>query len=159
MPNRRIKTHSIIMLLVMAVVFTGVYSSILDKKLDLNGDNGNYYMLGKALATGQGYVNINSFQKHLHKHFPPGYPVLIGSIIKAFGESTLNIKIANGLLLFFTLIALYFLVKEITGRESTAIIVLMLVMLNSHILRYSTIMMTEIPFLFFSTVAEWTKRK
>ena len=137
----------------MALAFTGVYNSILDKKLDLNGDNGNYYMLGKALATGQGYVNINSFQKQLHKHFPPGYPVFISSIIRVFGESTLNIKIANGLLLFFTLIALYFLVKEITSRESTAIIVLLLVMLNSHILRYSTIMMTEIPFLFFSTVA------
>ena len=82
MPKSTIKTHSIIILLVMAVAFTGVYASILDKKIDLNGDNGNYYMLGKALATGQGYVNINSFQKHLHKHFPPGYPLLISSIIR-----------------------------------------------------------------------------
>jgi len=109
-------------------------------------------MLGKALASGDGYVNINNIQKPLHKHFPAGYPVLISGLISVFGESTTMIKIVNGILLFLTLIALYFLVRQISNRESTAIIVLILVMLNSHLLRYSTIIMTEIPFLFFSTI-------
>ena len=152
MPASPIKFHSIIILLVTAVVFTVVYSSIFDKKLDLNGDNANYYILGKALATGEGYVNINTIQKLPNKHYPPGYPVIISGIIRVLGDSTTTIKIANGVLLFFTLIALYFLVKEISKRESTAIIVLVLVLLNSHLLRYSTIMMTEISFLFFSII-------
>ena len=146
------KFRVIIVVLITAVVFTAVYVSIFDNKIDLNGDNANYYILGKALATGEGYVNINNVQKSPNNHFPSGYPVIISGLIKVFGDSTTTIKIANGLLLLFTLIALYFLVKEISNRESTAIIVLVLVMLNSHLLRYSTIMMTEIPFLFFSTI-------
>ncbi len=152
MPANPIKLHSLIILLVTAVVFTGIYSSIFDKKLDLNGDNAHYYILGKALATGEGYVNINTIQKQPNNHFPPGYPIIISGIIKVFGDSIISIKIANGVLLLFTLIALYFLVKQISKRESTAIIVLVLVLLNSHLLRYSTIMMTEISFLFFSTI-------
>lgn len=152
MPANLIKLHYLIILLVTAVVFTGVYSSIFDKKLDLNGDNAQYYILGKALATGEGYVNNNTIQKLPNNHFPPGYPVIISGIIKVFGDSTTTLKIANGVLLLFTLIVLYFLVKHISKRESTAIIVMVLVVLNSHLLRYSTIMMTEISFLFFSTI-------
>jgi hypothetical protein len=146
------KFHVIIVLLITTVVFTVVYSSVFDSKIDLNGDNANYYMLGKALAAGEGYVNINNIQKSPNNHFPPGYPVIISRLIEVFGNSTTLIKIANGLFLLFTLIGLYFLVNRLTNRESATIIVLVLVLLNSHLLRYSTIMMTEIPFLFFSTI-------
>ena len=153
MPASQTQIHTIIVLLVAAAVFVGIYSNIYDQKLDLNGDNANYYILGKALASGEGYVNINDFQKRANTHYPPGYPALISGIITVFGDSTSAIKVVNGLLLFLTLVALYFLTRKISGRVSTAIIVLVLVMCNSYLLRYSTIIMTEIPFLFFSTSA------
>ena len=153
MSTRQFNFQTILVLLITTIVFAGVYSSIFDGKLDLNGDNANYYMLGKALATGEGYVNINSIQKNPHNHFAPGYPVIISAIISVFGDSATPVKVANGLFLFLTLIALYFLVKKITTRTSTAIIVIVLIILNSHLLRYSTIIMTEIPYLFFSTIA------
>jgi len=146
-PNR---IHVIIMLVVTTILFATTYTYIFDKKLDLNGDNANYYMLGKAVATGEGFVNINSISKSPNNHFPPGYPVLISGIITVFGDSITIIKLFNGLLFLATLILLYFLILKLTGRISTAVIVLLLLLLNSHLLRYSTMIMTEIPFLFFS---------
>ncbi len=147
------KRQTTIVLLITALIFAVIYYSVFDGKLDVNGDNASYYMLGKALANGEGYVNINDINKVPHSHFPPGYPVIISSLIKTFGESTSTIKLTNGFLLLCTLMVLYLLIKEITSRESTAIIVLILMMLNSHLLMYSTIIMTEIPFLFFSILA------
>lgn len=141
----------ILMLVVTTVLFASTYTYIFDKKLDLNGDNANYYMLGKALAAGEGFVNINSITKSPNNHFPPGYPAIISGLITVFGDSIATIKLLNGLFLLATLILLYFLIIKLTGRTSTAIIVMLLILLNSHLLRYSTMIMTEIPFLFFST--------
>ena len=59
---------------VIIIVFIGVYAYIYDSKIDLNGDNANYYMLGQALHQGEGYVSINSINKTPNNHFPPGYP-------------------------------------------------------------------------------------
>ena len=152
MSGKSFNVQSVIVVITISIVFAGVYSNIFDKKFDLNGDNANYYILGKALATGAGYINLYDIKKKPNNHFPPGYPVIISGIIKVFGDSPASIKVANGLFLLLTLIGLYFLVKQITNRHSTAIIVTLLVLLNSHILRYSTIIMTEIPFLFFTVI-------
>ena len=69
------KFRVIIVVLITAVVFTAVYVSIFDNKIDLNGDNANYYILGKALATGEGYVNTQP--SHLCKQ---SYTIILASI-------------------------------------------------------------------------------
>ncbi|MEN8248839.1 MAG: phospholipid carrier-dependent glycosyltransferase [Bacteroidota bacterium] len=146
-------SKSILAVLITTVAFAGIYLYIFDKKLDLNGDNANYFMLGKALASGEGYVSINNIHKTPNNHFPPGYPALISAVVSIAGDSIITIKLFNGLLFLATAIALYFLIKKITQKNSTALLVIFLLLLNSHLLRYSTMIMTEIPFLFFSTLA------
>ncbi len=147
------KIHVILMLVITTVLFASTYIYVFDKKLDLNGDNANYYMLGKALAAGEGYVNINSITKSPNNHFPPGYPAIISGLVSIFGDSVAVIKLFNGLLFLLTLIALYFLILKLTSSTSTAVISLLLLLVNGHLLRYSTMIMTEIPFLFFSVSA------
>jgi hypothetical protein len=146
------KYNTFLALLVITILFGSTYTYIFDKKLDLNGDNANYYMLGKALASGEGYVNINSIQKTPNNHFPPGYPAIISGVITLFSDSIVGIKLANGLLFLLTLFGLYFLTLKITGKISTAIIVPLLILFNAHFLRYSTIIMSEVPFTFFSII-------
>ncbi len=153
MAEKSTKFQTLLILLLTTLAFAGIYAYIFDQKLDLNGDNANYYMLGKALAAGEGYVNINNIRKPPNNHFPPGYPVLVSGFIKVFGDSMTAIKLANGFLFLLTLVALYFLIRKLTGRTVTAVIVVFLVMLNSHLLRYATIIMTEVPYLFFSITA------
>ena len=131
------KIHVILMLVITTVVFASTYTYIFDKKLDLNGDNANYYMLGKALAAGEGFVNFNSIEKSSNNHFPPGYPTLISGIITVFGDSIPTIKFINGLFLLLTLILLYFLIIKLTHRKSAAIISMFIILLNRSINSFS----------------------
>lgn len=145
-------SRSIALLVITVIAFAAVYTYVFDKKLDLNGDNANYYMLGKAISAGEGYVNINNIQKPPNNHFPPGYPVFISGVIALLGDSMVIIKLINGLLFLATIIAFYFLIRQLHGRPVTAIIVVALILLNGHLLRYATMIMTEVPFMFFSTI-------
>ena len=78
--NRKSFYNHLILLfyiLILAFTFFKVYNSVFDKKINLGGDNAGYYILGNAIASGQGFTNINTKEKLGHNHFPPGYPLLI----------------------------------------------------------------------------------
>lgn len=142
-------------ILVLLVAFIGIYSAIFDKKVSLGGDNANYYILGTAIANGEGYVNIHHADKEAHYHYPPGYPVIIASVIKLFSNDVSSIKIANGIFLLGAILVLFFIVKKLSQNDHIAFAVSVITLLNYHILSYSTIMMSEIPFLFFSLLCIW----
>ena len=129
--------------IILGLVFLVVYFFIFDSKVDLNGDNANYFTLGKALATGHGYVNIAGINQNPENHFPPGYPVLISFVMRVFGQSIFAVKIFNGIYMLAALILLYFLTVQITGNRSLAMVSTILLALNYHLLLYSTMMMSE----------------
>jgi hypothetical protein len=134
------------------VSFLFLYAYTFDQKIDTNGDNASYYILGKALKSGEGFVNLNSVFKTPNNHFPPGYPVII-SLIMLVSESIIIIKLANGLLLLGSLFLSYLLVKKFSQSSTIAWMTLAFLIVNSHLLRYGTIMMSELPFLFFTLLA------
>ncbi|MFN8309126.1 MAG: glycosyltransferase family 39 protein [Chitinophagales bacterium] len=138
---------------IITVLFWFVYSTVFDHKPDLNGDNFAYYLLGKRIATGQGFTNATSIHHEPHTHFPPGYPVIIAGIIKFIADDQDTINFFNGLMLYACLLLLYFLVKRLTDSAAFAFVVTLLTALNAHLLRSSVIMMSEIPFLFLSMSA------
>ena len=45
-------------IVILIFTFSKAYNTAFDKKINLGGDNVYYYILGKSLATGQGYTNI-----------------------------------------------------------------------------------------------------
>jgi 4-amino-4-deoxy-L-arabinose transferase-like glycosyltransferase len=145
----------ILYLLILLVSFVTIYSSIFDKKVSLVGDNASYYILGTALATGEGYTNIQHLEKEAHYHYPPGYPVIIAGVAKLFSNDIITIKICNGILFLGAILLLFFIVKQLTQNDHIAFAVSLLSLLNYHLLTYSTIMMSEIPFLFFSMLSVW----
>jgi 4-amino-4-deoxy-L-arabinose transferase-like glycosyltransferase len=144
------ETWFTIILITLGFLFT--YQYIFDSKIDLNGDNASYYILGKALNAGEGFVNVNSIHKTPNNHFPPGYPVII-SLIMVFSSSFTAIKLVNGLFLLGSLVLSYFLIMKFTPNKWIAWITIIFLLTNSHILRYGTIMMSEIPFIFFTLLA------
>ncbi len=138
---------------IIIIVFIGVYAYIYDAKIDLNGDNANYYMLGQALHHGGGYVSINSINNTPNNHFPPGYPAILSALFFV-SDSFFAVKILNALFLLGSLLLSFILIKEISG-ELIAWVSIPFLVLNIHLLKYSTMMMTEIPFLFFSLLSFW----
>lgn len=140
-------------IIIITLLFWVVYSNIFDHKPDMNGDNFAYYLLGKRIATGQGFTNATDIHHAPHTHFPIGYPALLSVFIKVLGDDQDNINFMNGLMMYGTLLLLYFLVKRLTQSASLAFVATFITALNSHLLRSATITMSEIPFLFVSMLA------
>lgn len=140
-------------LIILAVLFNGVYDRIFDKKVHLGGDNAGYYIYGKSIAKGEGYVAIHNKDKVKANHFPPGYPVLIAATMKLFSGKVDTIKAANGFYMLAALYVLFFLFRAITKNIHLSFVACLIALYNFHLLQYSTIMMSEIPYLLFSAIS------
>lgn len=140
-------------LFILGFVFFKTYDRIFDKKVHLGGDNAGYYIYGKSIAKGEGYRAIHTKDKVKGNHFPPGYPALIAVVMKTFSGKIDTIKSANGFFLLAALIALFFLFRALTKSIHLSFIACLFTLLNFHMLEYSTIMMSEIPFVLFSVLS------
>src|SRR5690606_38342402 len=87
-----VKILTILYLFIGGIVFFNVYAFTFDGKVDLNGDNIGYFILGNSIAQGKGYSNIHTMEERPANHFPPGYPFIISIPIKLFDASIRNIK-------------------------------------------------------------------
>ncbi|QSE98010.1 ArnT family glycosyltransferase [Fulvivirga lutea] len=137
---------------IVALSFVISYSLTFDSKLALLGDNASYYSLGKAIAQGEGYVNISRVTKSPNNHYPPGYPAIISAIL-VVSDSVVGVKLLNGLFLFASIWLTFILTARFTNNYITAFVVSMLTVVNSHALFYGSLMMSEVPYMFFSLLA------
>lgn len=136
-------------LAIIVCVFVVNYLEIFDFKPDLNGDNVYYYALGRAIAAGKGYTNIMFLEETPHSHFPPGYPLFNAGIL-LFTHSYTALKIANGILFGLSILILFFLLKRISGNLFVALSTCLLCCMQQALLRYSTIVMSEMLFTFLT---------
>ena len=120
-----------------------------ENKVELLGDNANYYILGKALAQGEGFTLISHPKQPPNNHYPPGYPALISLVVKISGDSIQAVKIFNCFLFIGAVVLSYLLISHWTNR-TLGVIAAIFCAANSHVLFYSSIMMSEVPYLFFS---------
>ena len=141
--------ENFIYMIVITILFLGVYGYIFDKKLDLNGDNAYYYVLGKALSQGEGYVNIANINKAPNNHYPPGYPFII-SLFMHISDSLIFLKLINGIFLLISIYILYYLFKYFSKSSKIAFVTIFFLLLNSHMLLYGTILMSEMSFILLS---------
>ena len=142
-----------VLLVIISFVFGSNYSSIYDKKVDLNGDNIFYYSLGKALSQGDGYSDIINLKKSPHSHFPPGYPFFISKLIKVFPDDIQTVKKANGVLLFLSVVLLFFIVNTTTHNSILAFCTSILMSMHKELLHFASIMMSETLFIFLSLLS------
>lgn len=145
------------------VRLTAVYASVLfvgtllafyivfDEDPDLNGDNTNYHMLGKALSEGRGYTNTDGIVEVPATNFPPGYPALVAVVMTFFSDDIITVKVANGVFFAVAILLLFYFFYRLSDDLHLAFVVSAVAALNGHLLRFSTLMMSEIPFLLFTT--------
>jgi len=143
----------LIYLLILSVLFLISYSYIFDKKMDLNGDNFGYMNYAKAILDGKGYVTPYSPDFPATNWFPPGYSFMLAVLMFVFGNNIVLLNMVNGGLYLGAILLLYLLTRRITNNRPLAFSVAALLFLNSGLMRYATIIMSEVPYLFLSTVA------
>jgi len=142
-----LKYISILYLTIISIAFFVNYNQTFDEKIDLNGDNIHYYSLGKALSEGKGFTSVMGLKESPHTHFPPGYPCFIALLMKCGFNSVHSIKVANGFLLFFSLILLYFILFQLSRNRLVAFATAFFTALHPQLLRFSCIMMSEMLFI------------
>src|SRR5210317_2178748 len=120
--------ENFIYMIIITILFLGVYGYIFDKKLDLNGDNAYYYVLGKALSQGEGYVNIASINKAPNNHYPPGYPFII-SLFMHLSDTPIFLKLINGIFLLLSLYLFYYLFKFFSRSSKIAFVTVFFLLL------------------------------
>ena len=145
-------SHKYFYPLILTIVFIGVYSYTFDAKVAQLGDNASYYMLGKAISTGEGYVNISKVSKTPNNHYPPGYPVLL-SIGMIFTDGFSGLKLINGLCLLISIWLIYFISLKVTESRIMSGLIGLAVLFNFHLLQYGSMLMSEVPFMCFSLTA------
>ncbi len=134
---------------IICFAFALIYPYIFDEKIFLGGDNAEYYSLGQGLASNMSYSSWSSPQAELANHFPPGYPLIIAICLKLGISSMYGLQIVNGLFLLGTAIFAFLLTNRISGNKIFGLLISIALLVNMHLLEYSTIVMSEVPFAFF----------
>lgn len=142
----------VLYLFILSIVFFKTYDRIFDKKVHLGGDNADYYIYGKSLANGHGYSAIHTKAQQPANHFPPGYPAMIAVTMKLFSAKITTIKKANGFYMLAALFVLFFLFRALTRNIHLSFVACLFTLFNYHLLEYSTIMYSEIPFVLVATI-------
>jgi hypothetical protein len=132
-----------------------IYVYIFDSKLAVIWDNWIYYILGESLAQGRGYTDLSG---NPHTHFPPGYPSII-ALAMFFSGSIVFIKIVNGILFISMIPVLLRIFERMKINRVISIITVSALILNCYLLKMATLMMSEIPFLFFSLLTVYLVMK
>jgi len=145
--------NNLVYLIILSFVFLLTYSHIFDAKLDLNGDNFGYLNFASSILHGKGYSSPLSPDYPATNWFPPGYSSILAVLMFFFGNNIVLLKIANGLFFLGGILLFFALIKKITKNAPLAFSACVLLLFNSGLLRLATILMSEIPYLFFSILA------
>ncbi|MCZ6703871.1 MAG: phospholipid carrier-dependent glycosyltransferase [Ignavibacteria bacterium] len=139
--------------IILSFILVVSYSYIFDSKLDLNGDNFRYLNFATSIIEGNGYSSPHTPDYLPTNWFPPGYPTILALTMFVTGKKIVLFKIINGLFFLGSILLLNNIMRSITNDAVLSFSVSLLLLLNSGLLRYSTILMSEMPYLFFSVLA------
>ncbi|MDR1202774.1 MAG: phospholipid carrier-dependent glycosyltransferase [Tannerellaceae bacterium] len=142
----------------LIVVFLITFTYIFNKKLDLNGDNAEYYVLATSIAGGHGYSDITNEAHNPSNIFPPGYPLLM-SVIRIVTDSIIPQKVLNGLFLLASAFLFFFFIRKNKLPDSMAFVASAIILLNYQVLHFATMMMSEMSFMFFTALSLWLLSK
>ena len=112
--------------------------------ISTNGDDAVYYILGKSLATGHGYRNIQVVGSPVETNFPLVFPGFL-AIIHLFTHTPLFSKILVACLGCLVTLASFYLFRLWTPRYLVPLLLLIasLSVLNQHALE----LLSEIPYV------------
>ena len=148
----------------LALVFLFVYLYIFDKKADAGGDNFAYYGLGKAIRHYGEYFSLWAPDAHRQNHFQPGYPLIL-AVFMFISEDPVFLVAINGVFLLVSVLLLFGFMKKASLKPSLAFAISVVLLFNGALLKYSTIMMSEISYLlltclvlYLCSVIDFSKR-
>lgn len=139
---------------IVPLLFTFIlaFNYIFDAKIDLNGDNLEYFTYAKAILKG-GYTNLMSPSNYYTNNFPPGYPLMLAPVMM-FTKSIVALKIFNGLLFLAGILLLAHTLNKADDKKIIPIITFGVISLfNPDVLDFATMLMSEMAYILFIALA------
>ncbi len=131
--------------------------AVFDPYLFTGGDNVTYYALTRALATGQGYVNLIAPHSRPETVYPPGYPALLVPFYWVFGGSFVALKLQSLLGGAIVLVATWGIAVRDRGLPPWApIAAVWLVGLAPVFLIYTHFVLSDMSYTAVAVLALWT---
>ena len=138
----------------LALIFIFSFQYIFNEKLDLNGDNCDYYMLATSITTGHGYSNIANPDYAPTNVFPPGYPLLMSPLL-LFTDSYVAQNILNGIFLLASSVLMFLFIRKNNLPNALAFVAAAAMLFNQRVLHFATMMMSEMSYLLFVVFTIW----
>jgi len=132
----------------LAVFFTCIFSYTLDHKLDLNGDNATYIMLARNMSNGLGYATVGPQGVTPTSNFPPGYSALLSVLISAGIDNLIAFKVLNGIFMLLCVLMLYWVCSRIMKQKYYAFAIAALVIMSVNLLHFAGMAMSEMSYMF-----------
>ena len=137
-----------------ALILAGLCAALLvfNSQLSLSGDNAEFIILGRALASGQGYTYIQAPEPGLATKYPFGFPLLLAAVETLFPGSIVALKTLVVLLFALSLPVLYRFLRR-HASPIPALLTCLLCLSSVALLDFSHQVMSEIPYLAASLLA------
>jgi len=153
------KKRVLMISIVGLVLLIGIYALAFDPYLDQGGDSSFYTIGAESFASLKGFRELNEVGAPKNTWGPPMLPFLMAPIayflkpIDNFtGYKIFALKMLPFFLtLFFVILCYYFLKNYLS--QPIAVIITLLIATNVSIVHFSNLILTEIPFLFFSMLS------
>jgi 4-amino-4-deoxy-L-arabinose transferase-like glycosyltransferase len=136
----------VLIILVQALAF--------NPALSMNGDNARYICGAISLATTGKYKSIQNPQEEYITLDQPGVSIMLTPLIKIFGTNIIAFKILTFLLTIGSFFLFFILLKKLL-RVEIALGLTMLFGTHPYVSDFSSLVMTEMPFVFFSLLSIW----
>jgi Gpi18-like mannosyltransferase len=144
------KRHKIALIIIaVSVLLAGLNFSTVPFS---GGDNFAYFLLGKALAHGQGYIELWDANNTLHTKYPPMFPILLipAGLFDSYLMAKATVFVCYVLMLWFA----YKLYEAINGKNKRATLVALAILAFAPVtIQYSSFVLSEIPYMMFSMIA------
>ncbi len=147
--------------MILLLVAGGVYWSFVDpSRLGFFYDDAIYMVLGKSIAEGQGYKALYIMTEPTELLYFPLLPLFLSAAWKIWPAFPDNIPYFTGVIVAFSLASLvccYYYLRQCKKVPLWgASLILALTAFNYFYMTYSSALMSEMPYLFFSLLALYT---
>lgn len=132
-------------ILLLMCVFAFVYPYIYDDKIQLGGDNAEYYSFARSIKDGLGYRDIKHPSAPPVNAFPPAYPFVMSGIMHLSASTAIQ-TIFNGIFLLCSIIISFATIRKIIDSKQNADIAVCIVLpllFNYYLLSFTIDMMSE----------------
>jgi len=140
------------LVVVLLCVVAGAFAYLgFDKYPATIGDNAEFAVIARSITAGKGFSYINHPEERPATKYPPGFPLVLAGWSLLFGNSFVSLKLLLVLAYVLAVALTYLLARRLIG-DNLAVVAALMVASSTSFIRYSHIVLSEMPYALVSLV-------